>query len=284
MLAQPTGNNVDHCNVTLSGQACQLLGLVWFSGLFQSLRFQPFRVGYTRIDTAWDGSEVSPRRAWAALKRGNVRTRAKLDQRGNVEGQRPRCAARRWEDLWGNATTYVGGGVGSSTLLRVYNYRGVNRVELQKRGQSADTLVANLLDRDVDEWSGISARALERYCSFIDRRADSNPSRCPHLSWWSKFLAAASVREVSFKRISERVVKGAGLVVAQARLQLERAIAKIAATPASLVGDVLSLVERARLELNERASLRLQEVQLALETVTNRGVFACSLWEDRATT
>ena len=268
----------DHCHVSIPGSACQLLGLVWFVGLLEALQVVPWRVSISRIDTAWDGSDVSPRRAWAALKKGNVRTTAKLGQRGNVEGVRPKCAARRWEDLWGNATTYVGGGAGSGTLLRVYNYRGCNRVEMQKRGTSAAALAENLLGRPVEKWSGIACRALERYCAFVDRKSDVNVSRCKRLSWWESFVQAAGSEAVSFKRLAGRVVKGAGLLLSQARIGLERAFARIAAAPGELVGDVAAAVERAKANLKDAAAAKRRDLEDALRAVASGGMLQCELW------
>ena len=279
VLAEPSAPGApDHCHVDLSGSTCQAFGLAWVAEFLRWCKLEcPWRVKVTRIDLAWDGSEVSPTRCWRALKRGDVRTRAKLENRGADEGRRPKCPVRRWEDLWKNQTVYVGGGSAQS-LLRVYNYRGVNRVELQKRGDAADLVSCLLADKSVEKWSGSAVRSLDNYCAFVSRNSDSNASRRSPLVWWAGFLSLAGSCDVSFKRVADRIVKGAGLLVRQQRVLVERALRTIAATPAALVGDLVAAVDRARVSLPDRFALRLREVELALESIASGGGTQCKLF------
>ncbi len=159
--------------VNLPGEACEMLGTAGVLALVRELGLR-----LTRLDVAWDTDVLTPSMVRDAHAAGNAVTFSRWhDWRENPDGR----------------TFYVGkrGSDNDVRLLRVYDRRGLTRVELEVHGKRARMLWSVLDGAELADWSASCLAYLVDFVDFRDRQADSNIGRCPRLDWWEDFTNGA---------------------------------------------------------------------------------------------
>lgn len=160
--------------VNLPGEACELLGVAQLVALVRELGLK-----LTRFDIAWDTDVLTPEQVRAAHAAGDAVTFSKY---------------HKWMQDPEGSTFYLGkrGSDSDVRLLRVYDRRGLTRVELEVHGKRAQSLWKVLdLEEDLGRWSPMALAYLVDFVDFRDRQADSNIGRCPRLPWWEDFTEGA---------------------------------------------------------------------------------------------
>jgi hypothetical protein len=173
----PKGLHADYCCVELKGEGCGAYGSDRLSAWLWALDQSGFRWHAVRVDPAWDGVLIDPVVFNAAILAGNFRSRAFGDD------------ARRWWDSNAGQTAYFGG---PQRLIRLYNLRGYNRLELQLRGAWAKLLGAELAENRPDLWESRARVQLRSVVEFVDVAAATRVERCPLLPWWASFVGDGS--------------------------------------------------------------------------------------------
>ena len=163
----------DHVRVSLTGEACEALGLLGAWALVDALGGK-----VTRVDVALDGAPFKPRTLYRAWQRGHVRTKVPRDHPDS---------ASLLENAEG-ATFYLGTPA-SDRRLRVYDRRGPTRVEMQLRRGMAEAWWSKVGEASD---AGIGALALGLVAGFVEFAApdgsDTNRSRWSRLGWWDAFV------------------------------------------------------------------------------------------------
>lgn len=173
-------------NVRLKGEACQMFG---DSRLLSMMRFLS-TVAPThakRLDVAWDGHQVSPCDFYTWTKDGTY--------------IRSRCLGAddaSWQENSEGQTAYLGSRRKGERLVRVYNRRGFNRLELEVSDRVARKLGQLMLDSDVEKWPAIFHFLLTDTVDFLvpaaaDYFADHSSFRgVPRIKQWREFVGEAS--------------------------------------------------------------------------------------------
>ena len=250
-----------HVSISLSGSTCEAWGLARIQRLLVKLGESGWRWHCTRVDLAWDGSEVSPERFMAAVVAGNVRTRVKLKSMRNGE----EVSGWEWRSNALGQTATLGNR--HSSLLRVYNRRGFNRVELEAHATRARQVADLLSLSPLEQWSTVGMGFLRSFVDVVDRAADSNISRCPLLGWWSDFISGAERAKLSFAKIVKNAAESVVSKVRLVQLKLRRVARQVAAIGAEAVEALPGIVEREARRLSAAVQARRRELLQAVEYV-----------------
>jgi len=183
LYAQPINKNQNHCHIELKGSALDNIGQGRFVEFAQTIAETYEKWNCTRFDGAYDHSEITPYMMDAAARSGMLRTHCRctrLDQSTTPAGT--------------FATHYVGNRKeGSERLMRVYDRRGYNRLELELRKKRADLVFKDLLLIEPEQWP---MRFMEHLRDFVDvinvDTGSGNRSRAGLISWWGEFVRDAS--------------------------------------------------------------------------------------------
>lgn len=177
LMWDPHSDTMPPCAIEARGEACEALG--WER---LSLLALPFEL--TRVDLAFDGHDLTPRRLWWSWQHKLARTKLKTP---------------RWDND-GKHQTFTLGKVGSGTAqVQCYNRRGFNRLELRLFGvraqafQEAGGFVGGLL-----EARRVALGQLRSVIDFVDPQSDSNISRRALLPWWKAFVDGVLKARVQF--------------------------------------------------------------------------------------
>jgi DNA relaxase NicK len=193
LYAEPrNASHGDHMSIEIKGEALAAAGMQavkdWFT--FLADRFPPSLplrskadLGWylTRLDLAFDGVPFTPRMAFDAALRDDVRTWAKRE-------------SLAWHDTPldpEQGSTCTLGARSSERFLRIYDKRGPTRLELELKKDRASNVGFRLAELPLNQWAGESLTHVRDYIDFVDHSTDSNARRCPLLPWWSAFVGQA---------------------------------------------------------------------------------------------
>lgn len=161
MMSRPTNGARDHVHVVFSGEAC---GRFSTESLLQMLARLDMRaeLHVGRLDLAVDGWAFSPADVRDAIRSDHVVTMVKRGSDGHV--------THSWHESNAEGETGTTCNVGSRAserYLRVYDYRGFTRYELEFKDGQADTLAVALVAMR-DDHSALAARVVTSLREFAD--------------------------------------------------------------------------------------------------------------------
>jgi DNA relaxase NicK len=158
-FANAEDGDSQHFHLEFPGSACEALHPKVFQEFLIILaRFEHFQV--TRLDLTWDGVPFSPEDLYQAGKDDLIRTYARRET-FNYE-QHPYKPRENGEI--GHSIFRMGSRT-SSRYLRVYNYHGPVRLELECRSERANLIARDVLVHQPDEWSD---KAIPHLRDFLD--------------------------------------------------------------------------------------------------------------------
>ncbi len=183
LYAEPINKDQNHCHIEIKGKALDTIGqgrLIEFAKAMDS-EFEKWKV--TRFDGAYDHSDITPRMLKPAYDSRQIRTHCRTSKW--IESQAP--------DGVVSSTWYLGNrGEGTERLMRCYDVRGYNRIELELRKSRADMVFKDLLKTDLKLWP---KRFMEHVRDFVDvidpDTGSGNRSRADLIKWWSDFVKDA---------------------------------------------------------------------------------------------
>jgi DNA relaxase NicK len=168
-LASTEDGNSGHFHIELPGTACAALPAKLIQEFVITLiRYEKFQV--TRLDLAWDGVPFTPDDLDKADKQDLFRTYAR---RSTFRFERSRHDER--EDGTVGHSIFRMGSRQSSRHMRVYDYHGPVRLELECRAKRADLIARDVLPNSPDKWSDL---AIPHLRDFLDIEAE----------YWEKFV------------------------------------------------------------------------------------------------
>ncbi len=250
-----------HCHMEIPGEALEHLGQVAtvdFLASMQELTHtdversekpepepRPVKWRVTRIDIAFDRVPFTPRQAFDAWVRGDVR-----------------CAASRKSYKWiesedGN-TLYIGSRT-SDRFARIYDRRGFTRVEMELKGPWGEGIALLIARAPHSEWRDLVLGYLRQFLDFVDARTGGSITRAELLPWWAAFAAGA-------ERASKRFERGdAGLeILDRSKRYLNRLLPSLCVLKQGLGVSLDELCEGVALTLSPKHQQRLAEIQRAL--------------------
>lgn len=209
--------------IEFKGQALERFAL---ADLFEFIRYvESFcevhprwgtRFKCTRLDWAWDGHSITPAMIDAAMDQDNLRTNVNraYDGWGRLQRSRKALSSFRIVDLMdlepvksnkhkAGSTVYLGHRT-STRMLRCYDCRGFNRLEVEFKDQRSDRILHELLESGDAAADRAASRMLEHlraFVDFVDRSSSSNISRCELLPWWKEFVGQASRAVLQIPRV-----------------------------------------------------------------------------------
>lgn len=162
-LAGQEGGNSGHFHLEFPGSACEALQPQLIQEFVNTLvRYDRFQV--TRLDLAWDGVPFSPAELDTADKNDLFRTYAR---RSTFRLENSRHEPR--ENGTVGHSIFRMGSRKSGRHLRVYDYHGPVRLELECRAKRADLIARDVLPNNPDEWSD---KAIPHLRDFLDVDTD----------------------------------------------------------------------------------------------------------------
>jgi DNA relaxase NicK len=108
-----------------------------------------------------------------------------------------------WHDNAEGATFY-GGSRNSTRFMRVYDRRGPTRLELQLKGNYATSFIRHLSTEDYSNLPHLGIGYLRNFIDFIDRRSNTNISRCDLLPWWMRLVGDVEKIKVATITVEEQ--------------------------------------------------------------------------------
>jgi len=182
LYAQPINKDQNHCHIEIKGKALDTIGqgrLIEFAKAMDQ-SFDKWKV--TRFDGAYDHSNITPYMLKAAFEAKQIRTHCTTTKW--IESQSP---------LGISATWYLGNrGEGTERLMRCYDVRGYNRIELELRKSRADMVFKDLLKTDLELWPKRFMEHVRDFVDVIDTDTGSgNRSRADLTDWWADFVQDA---------------------------------------------------------------------------------------------
>lgn len=152
-----------HFHIEFPGSACEAISPKLFQEFLIVLeRREHFQV--TRLDLTWDKVPFTPEDLDSADKRDLFRTYAK---RGTFRFERSRHEKRENGEI--GHSIFRMGSRKSSRHLRVYNFHGPVRLELECRSERADLIARDVLTHKPDDWSD---KAITHLLDFLEIDAD----------------------------------------------------------------------------------------------------------------
>lgn len=143
----------------------------------------------TRLDVYVDDSSetLSRKKIVSAANQHNYRTHVRnIRQNNDITGK-------------GDGWTISAGSRSSEAYLRIYDKAAEQkssepcvRVELELKSGAAQANLDAIIDSKIEDLHQIFKGLIRSVIDFVDRKADSNISRCPLLEWWAKFLDDAT--------------------------------------------------------------------------------------------
>jgi hypothetical protein len=173
------GEASDFCTVELSGESCTDLRNEGCAALYADLHRSSPRVQASRVDFAWDGVPFTVLQALEAVKRGDINSRSVTREAGDPPS---------WRLIESSSRTLYLGRRSGDRMVRIYDWRGPVRLEVELKGIQARSGVEWLYQRDPSSWGRIVMASVRQHCDFVDRSADGQVVRCPLLPWWAQFV------------------------------------------------------------------------------------------------
>jgi hypothetical protein len=131
-----------------------------------------------RVDFRWDGSSITPAVFDSAVRAGSFVSRSLT------------VADRKWYDSFEGSTAYLGDRK-KAKLVRVYDRRGFNRVELELGDDNAHSFMLELVAAADDRWPAVALNYLVSTVDFRDVGGASRVYRSKQLPWWAEFVGQA---------------------------------------------------------------------------------------------
>ena len=205
LYCQPVNDGQNHCHLEIKGKALESIGQLQFIEFLTVISETYTRWNVTRFDGAFDHSHISPEYMVKCERDGAFRTQSRSFKlvTSTTDGKR-------------SSTYYIGSrSKGSERMLRVYDQRGYNRVELELRKTRADLVVKDLLLYKPDSWPSRFLCHLRDFVDVIDADTGSgNKSRADLCPLWADFVKASeaakirvSVESTSLQRTQEWIEK-----------------------------------------------------------------------------
>lgn len=179
---------VQHFHLELPGKACEAINPEIFQEFVQALDSNDtFRV--KRLDLTWDGVNFTPEQLNDADKQDLFRTYAR---RESFRFEQSRHEPRESGEI--GHSIFRLGSRSSSRNLRVYDFHGPVRLEMEARAKRADLIARDVLLCAPDEWSD---KAIPHLRDFLDINAD----------FWKEFVqqhvrASRTIVDARTKEIS----------------------------------------------------------------------------------
>jgi hypothetical protein len=249
-----------HVSIEFKGEAFETYGMAPFARFMASVHDSGVRWHATRLDCAWDGADFSPKRVYAALKRGHFRS---LAQRDTVQ-----LRETPFGDDAGQ-TVYLGKR-GSADYLRVYDRRETGtRVEHECRKGRAKLLGLMLIHTPLDRWHEVAMGNLRDFVDFVKRSPGENVTRSKPLKFWSIFVGQVERMQVRMGDLAS-TVKTQSKITTQKLQSVVKAISRRVNTLARGLGwDVFKQVmHREEIRLRPSDLSRIEDVKLVLSSAS----------------
>ncbi len=134
-VTSPSGSWRNHLHVELPDAWVTQIALPKYRALLRKLS-SLYEVRSTRLDLAFDNCPFTVKQVWRACKRGDIRCACNRPRPGDDVEKRPFRHLESLGELKGQ-TVYVGRPA-AARMLRIYDYRGSTRLELQCRHKRAE--------------------------------------------------------------------------------------------------------------------------------------------------
>jgi hypothetical protein len=183
LYAHPINKDQDHCHIEIKGSALESIGQGRLLDFIRKMDATYEKWNATRLDGAYDHSDISPYMMHEASSNNELRTHCRYRKMEvSTVGEKD------------SATHYIGNRKsGSMRILRVYDMRGYNRVELELRKERADMVINDLLYHSNELWPKRFMEHLRDFVDVIDVDTGSgNRSRSELAPWWASFVLDAS--------------------------------------------------------------------------------------------
>jgi hypothetical protein len=187
---------LEYYHIEIPGEACDCLVPIIFQDVCDDLQASGLRWTVKRIDLAFDNIPFSPVEFCHAIVRGYAVTLAKRESLSIV--QSPFTTKKDGSSL-GCDTCYIGS-KDSQRLVRVYNERGFNRLEMVCKDERAHVVALDIFSYRYGFWEGVAKMHLVQYIRFTSE-----------FSQWLDFcegvesanIKISSARVVSLSRIED---------------------------------------------------------------------------------
>jgi len=175
-------------HVSIPGAACENCLQSRLLQLFRDTN--PFR--FTRVDLALDGAEdehgnpISPKDLYEMCKNKPemVKTWVQFNKL-KPDGQ-PVCNLQYHENARGQTCDI--GSRSSERFMRIYDQRGVTRLELEIKGDRAEKMQEILSERTLDDLPDVVIGLLRDFIEFIEPASNKNKSRAKLQGWWERVV------------------------------------------------------------------------------------------------
>lgn len=170
----------DFVQVRLKGEPLSLWGSHRIKALLVALAGSGRRWRASRVDWAWDHVAMSPRWFCEQCRRGSILSRS-LD-----------IADVEWRDNHEGGTCYVGlRRAGKQRMLRLYDRRGFNRLEMEAVGNWAESMANEMVRRAVPDWNEMALGVLRGALDLVNPEVDLRRKDRPFLPEWTTFVGTA---------------------------------------------------------------------------------------------
>jgi hypothetical protein len=183
LYAEPINKDQTHCHIEIKGKALDTIGQGRLIGFAKTIDREFEKWNVTRFDGAYDHSDITPHMLKAAYEDRQIRTHCRTTKW--IESQAPNGVV--------SSTWYLGNrGEGTERLMRCYDVRGYNRIELELRKTRADMVFKDLLKTDLTLWPKRFMEHVRDFVDVIDADTGSgNRSRADLIGWWADFVKDA---------------------------------------------------------------------------------------------
>lgn len=244
------GFGPNHVSIELKGESFEVHGVTPFARLIAAFQERGYRWYLTRVDTAWDGHNLTPQLMRDEFLAGNFRS----------------CTRRKsghyhedYDDGGGETFEF---GKRETTIMRVYNKRGYNRLELQNAEKRAKYLGLLLVNTPLDRWAEVSMGNLRDFLDLVDASSDSCVTRRKLLPCWAEFIGQCERVKVrlsdTFKTLSDCAIA----VVERMKRQHRRLGRQMAQVRAVLGAEGFkTYLDEAEKDFEPRHRVKLAELQ-----------------------
>lgn len=268
LMGDPSSASQSYTCIRLPGSALESLGgEVFAHRVLASVCEWGWRWHVTRIDAAFDGSDVTPRRFRRAILKGQIRSRTHYTRPGQERSDDQKSSGWSFmENGFGSTCNFGNRGRG---LVRVYDRRGFNRVEFQADGNHGQFLGTVLAKAPLDQWAAVCLSCLRHFVDVVDRSSDSNISRCKLVGWWAEFVQGVESAKVSFRRVVKKIAESSLNKVVEVGWKVGRIARQMAKLPAGALDVIMSCVTDAKQKLDDRQRALVREFERAGEVVAS---------------
>jgi DNA relaxase NicK len=199
-IGQATQEN-PYLHLELTGNACDALEPDLLRKFLIHIKEEK-KCRVSRLDLAWDGVDFTPLDAKQAVDAGQIRSG--INRKSLTYTVEPYASK---EDGSLGTTSLRLGSLSSERLMRIYDKRGLVRVELQTRAKRAEKVAWDVLVQPIPDWPELAKSHLRDY---IDFENDGIP-----LPWWQEFIDTTSrarltvtdAREKELERLTDWLMK-----------------------------------------------------------------------------